>query len=202
MRKIFLILAAIVLTSVNVLAQNDNDESDSLEYEFKPNFCTWSVILDVEATTSGIGMYNIGLVGGVNFANDHLFYGAGFAMAYASREEVSHEEISSADKGADKTVTVIDTYGIDKTYFCIAMHLRYHVLPTKKVSPLMQLRIAKALNERSSNYKTAEIGVCINVAEGRHALSLTGGICRLDYNVGTSMMEYESMAVINLGFKF
>lgn len=198
-----LILIAIILSCARASAQDVTDTTD-LDYDddFVPNFCTWSVALDAETTIGGIGMYNIGVVGGVNFAGSHLFYGAGFTLAYASREEQSHQETMTAAKGADKTITVVDTHGIDKAFLCIAMHLRYHVLPDKKVSPLMQFRIAKALNERSSNYKTAELGISFKTADAQHSWAITGGICRLDYNIDTRQMDSETMAAVNLSFKF
>ena len=152
-------------------------------------------------------MYNFGVAGGVNFANDHLYYGAGFYGLYAFREEETHDEEVPTGKetGKTMTVTVYDKYGVDKMYLNIGMVLRYTVLPQKKLSPLLQFKIAKALNERGTSFKSANLGISYKMRDSGHSLSLTIGVSRFDYNVSQKSyvkFDYDSLTVVGGGFKF
>ena len=208
MRHIFYILALLLLPLAAV-AQSDSDEDDEDDrYDtIQSSAVSWRVMIDAETTIDDISMYNFGVAGGVNFAGDHLYYGAGFYGMYAFREEETHEEDVPTGKetGKTMTVTVTDKYGVDKMYFNIGMVLRYTVLPQRMLSPVFQFKISKALNERGTSFKSANIGISYKMPESGHSLSLTVGISRFDYNVSKKSnvkFDYNSLTVIGLGFKF
>ncbi len=200
MKRLILILVLAVFSPIAVDAQSDTTDVD--EDDFTPNFASWSVLTDVEVAAGSVGMYNVAVIGGVNFANHHLYYGCGFVGSYAYRGERSHDNVVTSEKGADKVVTVVDEVGIDKAFFGIAMDLRYDVLPGKMLSPLFQFRIAKLLSERSTSYKSATVGLAYRIRDTRHTLSLAAGVYRFDYNIGARLMDYSTMTVVNIGLKF
>ncbi|MBO7568065.1 MAG: hypothetical protein J6T60_13320, partial [Bacteroidales bacterium] len=165
MKYLFYIFALLILPLAAVAQSNDGDDDDDLYDTIQPSAVSWRVMMDAETSIGDISMYNFGVAGGVNFANDHLYYGAGFYGLYAFREEETHPEDVPTGKetGKTTTITVYDKYGVDKMYFNIGMVLRYTVLPTKKFSPLLQFKIAKALNERGTSFKSANLGICYNM---------------------------------------
>ena len=208
MKYLFYIFALLILPLAAVAQSNDSDDDDDDLYDtIQPSSVTWRVMMDAETSIGDISMYNFGVAGGVNFANDHLYYGAGFYGLYAFREEETHDEEVPPGKetGKTMTVTVYDKYGVDKMYFNIGMVLRYTVLPTKKFSPLLQFKIAKALNERGTSFKSANLGICYNMGDSGHSLSFTIGVSRFDYNVSQKSnvkFDYNTLTVIGVGFKF
>ena len=210
MRHFFYIFALLLLPLAAV-AQSDaaeDDDADDDRYDtIQPSAVSWRVMMDAETSIGDINMYNFGVAGGVNFANDHLYYGAGFYGLYAFREEETHDEEVPTGKetGKTMTVTVYDKYGVDKMYLNIGMVLRYTVLPQKKLSPLLQFKIAKALNERGTSFKSANIGISYKMRDSGHSLSLTIGVSRFDYNVSQKSnvkFDYNTLTVIGVGFKF
>lgn len=210
MRHFFYIFALLLLPLAAVAqsdAAEDDDADDDRNDTIQPSAVSWRVMMDAETSIGDINMYNFGVAGGVNFANDHLYYGAGFYGLYAFREEETHDEDVPTGKetGKTMTVTVYDKYGVDKLYLNIGMVLRYTVLPQKKLSPLLQFKIAKALNERGTSFKSANIGISYKMPESGHSLSLTVGISRFDYNVSQKSnvkFDYNTLTVIGVGFKF
>ena len=207
MKYLFYILALLILPLAAVAQSNDSDDDADLYDTIQPSSVTWRVMMDAETSIGDISMYNFGVTGGVNFANDHLYYGAGFYGLYAFREEETRiEEVPTGkETGKTMTITVYDKYGVDKMYFNIGMVLRYTVLPTKKFSPLLQFKIAKALNERGTSFKSANLGICYNMGDSGHSLSFTIGISRFDYNVSQKSsvkFDYNTLTVIGVGFKF
>lgn len=206
MRHFFYILS-ILLLPLAAVAQVNDDDDDDFNDTIQPSAVSWRVMMDAETSIGDINMYNFGVAGGVNFANDHLYYGAGFYGLYAFREEETHEEEVPTGKetGKTMTVTVYDKYGVDKMYLNIGMVLRYTVLPQKKLSPLLQFKIAKALNERGTSFKSANLGISYKMRDSGHSLSLTIGVSRFDYNVSQKSnvkFDYNTLTVIGVGFKF
>lgn len=208
MRHIFYILALLLLP-IAAVAQSDSDEDDEDDrYDtIQPSTVSWRVLLDAETTIGDVGVYGLGITGGINFANDHLFYGVGIGGMYAFREEVTHEEEIKNDKqkGATTYETVYDVYGEDKMYFNISMLLRYSVLPKRMLSPVFLFKISKALNERSTSFKSANVGISYRLRETGHSWTLSVGVCRFDYNISknrTVKLDYNSMTVVSVGFKF
>ncbi|MBO7464131.1 MAG: hypothetical protein J6T96_16210 [Bacteroidales bacterium] len=208
MKYLFYIFALLILPLAAVAQSNDSDDDDDDLYDtIQPSSVTWRVMMDAETSIGDINMYNFGVAGGVNFANDHLYYGAGFYGMYAFREEETHDEEVPTGKetGKTMTVTVYDKYGVDKMYLNIGMVLRYTVLPQKKLSPLLQFKIAKALNERGTSFKSANLGISYKMRDSGHSLSLTIGVSRFDYNVSQKSnvkFDYNTLTVIGEGFKF
>lgn len=210
MRHFFYIFALLLLPLAAVAqsdAAEDDDADDDLYDTIQPSAVSWRVMMDAETSIGDINMYNFGVAGGVNFANDHLYYGAGFYGLYAFREEETHDEEVPTGKetGKTMTVTVYDKYGVDKMYLNIGMVLRYTVLPQKKLSPLLQFKIAKALNERGTSFKSANLGISYKMRDSGHSLSLTIGVSRFDYNVSQKSnvkFDYNTLTVIGVGFKF
>lgn len=205
MKKI-LFFILIVFVALPAVAQED-DYDDDLDTTFTPNFCTWSAILDAETTIGDVGVYGFGINGGINFASEHLFYGVGIGGMYAFREEITHEEEVETGKETGKVFTqiVYDQHGVDKMYFNISMLLRYSVLPKRMLSPVFLFKISKALNERSTSFKSANVGISYRLRETGHSWTLSVGVCRFDYNISknrTVKLDYNSMTVVNLGFKF
>ena len=208
MGRFFYIFVLLVLPLAAV-AQDDEEDED---YDYRDDTTrtgnvTWRVMLDAETCIGGIDVYGFGVTGGVNFANDHFYYGAGFGGMYAFREEETHEEEvpNEKDKGKTSMQTVYDVYGADKAYFNISMLLRYTVLPKKMFSPVFLFKISKALNERSTSFKCANVGISYRLPDGGHTLALTVGVCRFDYNVSKFRwvkLDYNSLTVVNLSFKF
>ena len=173
MRHFFYIFALLLLPLAAVAqsdAAEDDDADDDLYDTIQPSAVSWRVMMDAETSIGDINMYNFGVAGGVNFANDHLYYGAGFYGLYAFREEETHDEEVPTGKetGKTMTVTVTDKYGVDKMYLNIGMVLRYTVLPQKKLSPLLQFKIAKALNERGTSFKSANLGISYKMRDSGH----------------------------------
>ena len=208
MRHFFYILTLLLLPLAAV-AQSDSDEDDEDDrYDtIQPSTVSWRVLLDAETTIGDVGVYVFGINGGINFANDHLFYGVGIGGMYAFREEVTHEEEIKNDKqkGATTYETVYDVYGEDKMYFNISMLLRYSVLPKRMLSPVFLFKISKALNERSTSFKSANVGISYRLRETGHSWTLLVGVCRFDYNISknrTVKLDYNSMTVVSVGFKF
>lgn len=210
MRHFFYIFALLLLPLAAVAqsdAAEDDDADDDRNDTIQPSAVSWRVMMDAETSIGDINMYNFGVAGGVNFANDHLYYGAGFYGLYAFREEETHDEDVPTGKetGKTMTVTVYDKYGVDKMYLNIGMVLRYTVLPQKKLSPLLQFKIAKALNERGTSFKSANLGISYKMRDSGHSLSLTIGVSRFDYNVSQKSnvkFDYNTLTVIGVGFKF
>ena len=208
MKHLFYIIAVLLLPLAAVAQGNDDDDDDYDRNDtITPSNVTWRVMLDAETCIGGIDVYGFGVTGGVNFANDHLYYGAGFGGMYAFREEVTHEEEVSSNKetGAVSTQTVYDKYGADKMYLNISMLLRYTVLPQKMFSPVFLFKISKALNERSTSFKCANVGISYRLPDSGHTLALSVGVSRFDYNVSkkrTVKLDYNSLTVVNLSFKF
>ena len=210
MRHFFYIFALLLLPLAAVAqsdAAEDDDAEDDRNDTIQPSAVSWRVMIDAETSIGDINMYNFGVAGGVNFANDHLYYGAGFYGLYAFREEETHDEEVPTGKetGKTMTVTVYDKYGVDKMYLNIGMVLRYTVLPQKKLSPLLQFKIAKALNERGTSFKSANLGISYKMRDSGHSLSLTIGVSRFDYNVSQKSnvkFDYNTLTVIGVGFKF
>ena len=210
MRHFFYIFALLLLPLAAVAqsdAAEDDDADDDRNDTIQPSAVSWRVMMDAETSIGDINMYNFGVAGGVNFANDHLYYGAGFYGLYAFREEETHDEDVPTGKetGKTMTVTVYDKYGVDKMYLNIGMVLRYTVLPQKKLSPLLQFKIAKALNERGTSFKSANLGISYKMRDSVHSLSLTIGVSRFDYNVSQKSnvkFDYNTLTVIGVGFKF
>ena len=210
MRHFFYIFALLLLPLAAVAqsdAAEDDDADDDLYDTIQSSAVSWRVMMDAETSIGDINMYNFGVAGGVNFANDHLYYGAGFYGLYAFREEETHDEEVPTGKetGKTMTVTVYDKYGVDKMYLNIGMVLRYTVLPQKKLSPLLQFKIAKALNERGTSFKSANLGISYKMRDSGHSLSLTIGVSRFDYNVSQKSnvkFDYNTLTVIGVGVKF
>jgi hypothetical protein len=205
MKKI-LFFILIVFVALPAVAQED-DYDDDLDTTFTPNFCTWSAILDAETTIGDVGVYGFGINGGINFASEHLFYGVGIGGMYAFREEITHEEEVETGKETGKVSTqiVYDQHGVDKMYFNISMLLRYSVLPKRMLSPVFLFKISKALNERSTSFKSANVGISYRLRETGHSWTLSVGVCRFDYNISknrTVKLDYNSMTVVSVGFKF
>jgi hypothetical protein len=205
MKKIFFFIL-IVFVALPAVAQED-DYDDDLDTTFTPNFCTWSAILDAETTIGDVGVYGFGINGGINFASEHLFYGVGIGGMYAFREEITHEEEVETGKETGKVSTqiVYDQHGVDKMYFNISMLLRYSVLPKRMLSPVFLFKISKALNERSTSFKSANVGISYRLRETGHSWTLSVGVCRFDYNISknrTVKLDYNSMTVVSVGFKF
>jgi hypothetical protein len=205
MKKI-LFFILIVFVALPAVAQED-DYDDDLDTTFTPNFCTWSAILDAETTIGDVGVYGFGINGGINFASEHLFYGIGIGGMYAFREEITHEEEVETGKETGKVSTqiVYDQHGVDKMYFNISMLLRYSVLPKRMLSPVFLFKISKALNERSTSFKSANVGISYRLRETGHSWTLSVGVCRFDYNISknrTVKLDYNSMTVVSVGFKF
>jgi hypothetical protein len=208
MRHFFYILTLLILP-LSAVAQSDDDEEDDDELNdtIQPSAVSWRVLLDAETTIGDVGVYGFGINGGINFANDHLFYGVGLGGMYAFREEVTHEEEikNGKETGATTYETVYDVYGVDKMYVNISMFLRYSVLPKRMFSPVFQFKISKALNERSTSFKSACLGICYNMPDSGHSWTLSVGVCRFDYNISknrTVKLDYNSLTVVGLGFKF
>ena len=208
MRHFFYILALLLLPLAAV-AQSDSDEDDEDDrYDtIHPSTVSWRVLLDAETTIGDVGVYGFGINGGINFANDHLFYGVGIGGMYAFREEETHEEEikNGKETGATTYETVYDVYGVDKMYFNISMLLRYSVLPKRMLSPVFLFKISKALNERSTSFKSANVGISYRLRETGHSWTLSVGVCRFDYNISknrTVKLDYNSMTVVSVGFKF
>ena len=208
MKHFFYILSILILPLAAVAQSNDGDDDDDDLYDtIQPSAVSWRVMMDAETSIGDINMYNFGVAGGVNFANDHLYYGAGFYGLYAFREEETHDEDVPTGKetGKTMTITVYDKYGVDKMYLNIGMVLRYTVLPQKKLSPLLQFKISNALNERGTSFKSANIGISYKMRDSGHSLSLTIGVSRFDYNVSQKSnvkFDYNSLTVVGVGFKF
>lgn len=204
---IFYIFALLVIPLAAVAQDEDEDE----EYLFRNDTTrsgnvSWHVLMDAETTFGGIDVYGLGVTGGVSFANDHIYYGAGVGGMYAFREEVTRdvEVPSNKETGATTYETVYDTYGVDKAYLNISMLLKYTVLPQKMFSPVFLFKISKALNERSTSFKCANVGISYRLPNS-HTLALTVGVSRFDYNVSKTRsvkLDYNSLAVVNLAFKF
>ena len=209
MKKILLYLL-MFFVALPAVAQSDDDEDDDDDDRndtIRPSSVSWRVLLDAETTIGDVDVYGFGITGGINFANDHLYYGVGIGGMYAFREEVTHEEEINTGKetGATTYETVYDVYGVDKMYMNISMFLRYSVLPQRMFSPVFQFKISKALNERSTSFKSANVGICYRMPESGHSWTLSVGVCRFDYNVSknrTVKLDYNSMTVIGVGFKF
>lgn len=209
MRHILYILTFLLLPLAAAAQSDDNEDDDDndLYDTIQPSAVSWRVMIDAESTFGDVDVYGIDMIGGINFANDHLFYGVGIGGMYAFREEVTHEEEIKNDKqkGATTYETIYDVYGVDKMYANISMVLRYSVLPQKMLSPVLQFKISKALNERSTSFKSASLGISYKMPESGHSWTLSVGVCRFDYNVSknrTVKLDYNSLTVVNLAFKF
>jgi hypothetical protein len=184
--KKLLLLFIIATTYLNVFSQNKT--SDTLYNDTTIVFHKWSLIGDIETAIGNITMYNIGIIGGVDFAHNHLFYGGGLVVSHSYRKETSQLEA--------------DQCGINEWKYCIAMDLRYNVLPNRKFSPLFQIRISKILDERSSNIKSINAGICYQWPNNNHAISASIGVTNYQYEIINSIMDSKKMTSFNLGFKF
>ncbi|MBR2104304.1 MAG: hypothetical protein IJ894_12475 [Bacteroidales bacterium] len=208
MRHIFYILALLLLPLAAVAQSDSDDDDEDDRYDtIQPSAVSWRVMIDAETTIGDVGVYGLGVTGGINFAGDHLFYGVGISGMYAFREEETHEEEINTGKETGKVSTqiVYDKYGVDKMYINISMFLRYSVLPQRMFSPVFQFKISKALNERSTSFKSACLGISYKMPDSGHSWTLSVGVCRFDYNVSkkrTVKLDYNSLTVVNLGFKF
>lgn len=185
MKKILLLLF-IATTHLNVFSQNNS--TDTLYNDTTAILHKWSIISDIEAAIGNITMYNFAIIGGVDFAHNHLFYGGGFEVSHAYRKETSQLEV--------------DECGINEWKYCIAMDLRYHVLPNRKFSPLFQIRISKILDERSSNIKSINAGICYKWPNNNHVISASIGVINYQYEIINSIMDSKKMTSFNFGFKF
>lgn len=195
--KQLLLLIAFSLISALAMAQDlQLDNADE-----KPAFKRWGCIVDFERGSSQVNLYNLSGIYGVNFAGGHLFYGAGLSGSYVHRAEETFDYTGKYwENGQEvhRDVSVIVKPAIDKALVSLLMDFRYQVLVNRQWSPILQCRIADALDSQDL-YCSQNIGFCYNFRNGR----------QFNFTIGYMIYTREhndkySYGLLNLnaGFKF